>query len=166
MNKTGRPQVALLSCRCPKACALHELYYVARQAPSTQPNEQIFKLDSGKVINYSRCYQWIKRMCVLTGMDPAKFATHGFRSGGTIDHLANGCDDRIIMQQAGWKSLRSLKSYADKKTGPQLLRAALRGYGIKSPLGRISIPTWKILEQGCHLASFHRVQSSRRPSAT
>ena len=143
MNHTGRPQVALMSCRCPKVCALHELIYVAHHAHSTEPSDQIFRFHNGKVINYKRSLRWIKRMCAATGMDPTMFATQGFRSGGCVDHLDEGYDEPLIMQQAGWRSRKSLKCYADKRTARQLLKTAVKGYGLASPLGHICLPTWK-----------------------
>ena len=130
MNTTRRPQIALLPCRCPRVCALHELVYLWRFSGRTQPGDSVFRLEDGTVIDYGRTYRWIKKMAVVTGMDPKRFATQGFRAGGAIDQVDAGIAPRIVMQQAGWKSERSLRRYRSKRTASQLLESAIKGYGL------------------------------------
>ena len=158
MNTTGRPQVALMPCKCPNICAMHELEQLSFLCPSITPNGRVFKFTDGSVLNYAKSLKWIKERCKETGMDPTKFGTHGFRSGGAIDQMDQGISTNTIMQQAGWASIRSLKRYVDKRTAPQLLNSALISYGLKPhkmPL-RAPIPM-ATKQQG----SMHRLYRSK-----
>ena len=117
-------QTAVLACHCQygKYCALHRLIDLFACAPSTKPDDVVFRLSNGRRINYSMELEWIKERCVACGHHPKMYATHGFRSGGVIDIFDdrgyNPASRQYAKSQAFWRG--DMDFYYDGKRTEQM----------------------------------------------
>ena len=138
-SRRGETRAAIMTCQCKHGyCALHALVRLFQRAPSVRGDRKAFELSDGSMITYQKELAWIKARARQCGMNPARFATHGFRSGGCIDHLdtygRNPATEAYVDCQANWKSKRSRIHY-DEKRDPKLARRkvlSVAGFNVSS----------------------------------
>jgi hypothetical protein len=58
----------------------------------------------GKPLSYSQAYKNFKMLLSFSGLDPAKYALHSPRRGGTSEAFLRGVPDYIIDLQGRWKN--------------------------------------------------------------
>ena len=79
----------------------------------------MFRLSDGRVIDYAMELAWVKERALACGMDPRRVATHGFRSGGVIDHMddfGEGAEAvAFVKNQALWRG-EMHQTYNGKRT--------------------------------------------------
>ena len=134
-SRKGEKQAAVLACHCKygKYCALHSLIDLIRFGGGGGPGANLFVLSDGRVITYKMELEWVKERAIACGMDPALFATHGFRSGGVIDAYdergENPKTRSYCKTQANWRGEMD-QVYNGKRTPMLQARRSLKMAGI------------------------------------
>jgi len=53
----------------------------------------------------------VNRACKAAGLDATQFSAHSLRSGLATQAAADGCPERVIMQQGGWRGVQTVRGY-------------------------------------------------------
>jgi integrase len=53
----------------------------------------------------------VKRACNAAGLDTDKFSAHSLRSGLATQAAIDGCPERTIMRQGGWRGVQTVRGY-------------------------------------------------------
>lgn len=53
----------------------------------------------------------VNRACKLAGLDATQFSAHSLRSGLATQAAIDGCPERAIMRQGGWRGVQTVRSY-------------------------------------------------------
>ena len=56
-------------------------------------------------------YLVVERACNAAGLDSAKFSAHSLRSGLATQSAIDGCPERAIMRQGGWRGVQTVRGY-------------------------------------------------------
>ena len=119
MNKFGEEQNVVMTCICPDICALCELrnlYKIRRKGGWLRKDPLLVVNVKGKLTiptydNWRNKLNWLLKECEIKG---GGWTLHGCRGGGQEDARERGLSLHSIMQQAGWKSVKTAVLH-DKK---------------------------------------------------
>ena len=119
MNKFGEEQNVVMTCICPDICALCELrnlYAIRRKGGWLKKDPLLVVNVKGNLRiptydNWRNKLRWLVRECGIKGDG---WTLHGCRGGGQEDARERGLSLHSIMQQAGWKSVKTAVLY-DRK---------------------------------------------------
>ena len=53
----------------------------------------------------------VERVCKAAGLDAEKFSAHSLRSGLATQAAIDGCPERSIMRQGGWRGVQTVRGY-------------------------------------------------------
>ena len=118
-NKFGEEQNVVMTCICPDICALCELknlYKIRRKGGWLKKDPLLVVNVKGELKiptydNWRNKLNWLVKECELKGRG---WTLHGCRGGGQEDARKRGLSLHSIMQQAGWKSMKTAVLY-DRK---------------------------------------------------
>ena len=111
MNQLAQAEKVVMCCRCPRACAIHELLAMLRLRQNTKLSDPLFLLSSGRVPNERDINDWIKTLCSRCGIEPELVSSHCLRAGAITDALAAGIADTVVQCMSRHKNLNSMVPY-------------------------------------------------------
>ena len=135
MNKFGEEQNVVMTCICPNVCALCELrnlYKIRKKGGWLRKDPLLVMNVKGNLRvptydNWRNKLNWLVRECGIKG---GGWTLHGCRGGGQEDARERGLSLHSIMQQAGWKSVKTAVLYDRKleknKKAKRILREQAR----------------------------------------
>ena len=119
MNKFREEQQVVLTCICPDVCALCELrnvYKIRKYGgwKKTDPLWVVRVQEEWKEPSYDNWRNKLKWLVRKGGYEGQGWNLHGCRGGGQGDARERGLSLFSIMQQAGWKSVKTVALYDEE----------------------------------------------------
>ena len=110
-NQTQRTERAVMCCRCPQICAVHEIRALIKRNKRKSPDDFIFQLSNGCRPTAHAVNTLIKNLCERHGLRSDQFSSHCIRRGAISDALAAGVPNSIVLELARHKSADSQRPY-------------------------------------------------------
>jgi hypothetical protein len=132
-NQAKKKEKACIPCLCEgliggRVCAVHEILHMLRLRKifeEISPSDSLLQWSDGSVFSYADMGDIMKKLCLVSDMDPKKFTPHSLRAGGCVDYIGWGVDISTVQDLGRWKCMDSMTPYR-KRSSEDLVKLTFR----------------------------------------
>ena len=111
-NQLQERERVVMCCRCPRVCAVHEIWTMLKRKGDKLSREQnLFALSDGRSLRDDQINSLISKLCDELGIDDTNATSHCLRAGAITDALAAGVPQAIVQVLSRHKDPKSMLPY-------------------------------------------------------